>query len=134
MATRETLEEAEELAAQLRRQYPDADIRVVDATQVQTISRTLAAQHGWEIVEDRPKYPLVRVPEFRVVQILHCAQCGAEFHDEAFGEIGRRYCRSCQERIDEQRRAESARRVAEARQRVAWADRMRDGGPGWGVD
>jgi len=137
MASRETLQEAEELAEQLRHEYPDDDIRIIDATRVQPVSPTLAGQHGWEVVEERPdpQYPLVRVPEFRVVRILRCAQCGAEFEDLAFGEIPRRYCRSCQDRIDDERRAESARRAAEERRRIAWADRyMRDGGSGWGVD
>lgn len=116
MASRDTLQEAEECAAELRARYPDADIRIS--------ARDITI--GWP-----PKPATV----YDIVEVRRCARCSAEVETEAFGETYTVLCSVHKAERQAELEAEHKRRAAESRRAAEFADRyMRDGGRGWGLD
>ena len=104
MATRSTMQAAEELKAQFEGWYPGAEIRIVDRSQ--------------------PTYS-----QFAVLEVVKCRDCGGEILTQAIGELGNDRCHSCREaghsnwtrKTQESTRRES-QRVADNLARDLWEE------------
>lgn len=104
MATRETMQAAEELKAQFEERYPGSEIRIVDRSQ--------------------PTYS-----QFAVLEVVKCHDCGAEILTQAIGEIGNNRCNDCREagRNNWTRKTqESTRRESDRIKEAEWRDRWEE--------
>lgn len=95
MASRITLQEAQNLKAELQVRHSHAEFRIVDNSNERRIGRKAAEAKGYQIIEDGRITVLAMVTRFDVLEIRRC-QCGAEILTAAIGELGLDECPACQ--------------------------------------
>jgi hypothetical protein len=122
MATRNTIQEAQELKARFETRYPARKFRVVDQSEKMRVGRRVAIAEGYEILEDTGSAMVTaNCTQFAVLEIKHC-ECGAEVLTAAIGEDDFCECDSCYQ----ERRTRQAKTLEDgirnSTQRAAQAD------------
>jgi len=127
MATRNSRQEAEQLIASLD---PSRQYRILDNSVSRRIGRAVAQRQGYTVVEDTGG-PMVtaQVTEFEVLEVRHCADCGAEVLTRAIGEDYIVECANCEKRNHEAHKhalAADKAREAERVREVAWRNKWEE--------
>ena len=105
MASRTTLEKAQNLKAELQARHPRAEFRIIDDSKERHIGRNAAEADGYKIIEDGEITVLAMVTKFDVLEVRHC-DCGAEILTIAIGEHSLNECVTC--RTERQARQKQA--------------------------
>jgi hypothetical protein len=125
MATRDTLEKAQELKARWEVDFPNAEIRIINKSGIMTVGRGVAEMENLEIIEDNGGIMVkVQMPQFEVLEVRHC-ECGAEILTAAVGEWGLNECQNCKQTREVEYAANLQAGIEKSRQEVneiAWRD------------
>ena len=105
MASRTTLEKAQNLKVELQVRHPCAEFRIIDDSKERRVGRSAAEADGYKIIEDGEITVLAMVTRFDVLEVRRC-ECGAEILTAAIGEHGLDECATC--RIERQARQKQA--------------------------
>lgn len=123
MASRSTLQKAQEVKAEIESRHPGIKIRITDESGVHQMGRAVAERKGFEIVEDNGGC-MVTVKEtyFDISEVRICTGCGVEILTAAIGEDTLNECTTCRERRLEKQEKELQASIERSRQRMDWAE------------
>lgn len=122
MATRNTIQKAQELKENLEITHPTRKFRIVDQSEKMRIGRKAAEAYGYEILEDTGNIMvLVNCTEFAVLEVRKCG-CGEEVLTAAIGEDSLDECDECYRRRQERQARVLAHGIEKSAQRAAQGD------------
>lgn len=118
MASRTTLEKAQNLKVELEVRHPHAQFRIIDNSKKRHVGREAAEADGYKIIEDGEIMVLAMVTRFDVLEVRHC-DCGAEILTVAIGEHGLDECTTCRTERQTRQKQALAERCERGHQAIA---------------